>query len=164
MIKSAVSIGFLEIISTHSFADVFCNSFTKQKSLHAGINFKKNEVIASFSAKEIAAAPNYLTLQIGTHQHIQLQPEFLQYTNHSCNPSVFFDTTKMEVIALKDIESGEELSFFYPSTEWEMAKPFDCSCKQKNCLQHIDGAKNLDKEILQSYRLTDFIKEKLTGK
>lgn len=27
------------------------------------------------------------------------------------------------------LKEGDELTFFYPSTEWSMAQPFDCLCK-----------------------------------
>jgi hypothetical protein len=91
-------------------------------------------------------------------------PVFLQYINHSCNPNVFFDTTTMEVIALRDIEPNEEFSFFYPSTEIDMAQPFICYCGSKDCLQNIRGAKYITGEILKKYRLTDFVKQQLQHK
>lgn len=53
-------------------------------------------------------------LQVGETEHIMLSPEWLQYVNHSCTPNVFFDTSTLKLIALKDIKAGEELCFFYP--------------------------------------------------
>lgn len=50
------------------------------------------------------------------------------YINHSCAPNVAMDVDRMVVRALEDIAIGEELSFFYPSTEWEMEQPFECWC------------------------------------
>lgn len=149
------------VVSTHSFAEVIENSITNQKSLHALIPLKKGEVISEFSAGEIFSTPNYLTVQTGVNTHITLVPEFLQYSNHSCNPNIFFDTTTMQVIALKDIEPNEEICFFYPSTEIDMAQPFLCYCGSKDCLQNIRGAKYIPSEIIGRYKLTDFIKEQL---
>jgi len=103
-------------------------------------------------------------VQRGVGEHITLMPQFLQYINHSCNPNVFFDTSSMEVIALKDIEPNEEFSFFYPSTEIDMAQPFICFCGSKDCLQNIKGAKYIPGEILKKYRLTDFIQQQLQNK
>ena len=77
--------------------------------------------------------------------------------NHSCDPNVFFDTTKMEVVCLKHIQPGEEFRFFYPSTEWEMSQPFVCNCGSSNCLQLISGAAQLSDDTLAKYRLSDFI-------
>ena len=128
------------------------------------IPFKSGELISKFSAGDIYKEPNYLTVQRGVDEHITLRPEFLQYINHSCNPNVFFDTTNMEIIAIRDIEPNEEFSFFYPSTELDMAQPFICFCGTKNCLQNIKGAKYIPGEILKKYRLTDFIQQQLQYK
>ena len=34
----------------------------------------------------------------------------------------------MRLTALRPISEGDELTFFYPSTEWAMAEPFECGC------------------------------------
>jgi len=34
----------------------------------------------------------------------------------------------MTVVAARDLAADDELTFFYPSTEWSMAEPFDCWC------------------------------------
>ena len=72
--------------------------------------------------------------------------------NHSCDPNVAFDlsaedTSQWHVRALKPIKAGDPcesrdtltlsvltsvetvtVTFFYPSTQWTMAQPFDCLC------------------------------------
>ena len=164
MITQAITNNSVEIVSEHGFAEILQNTVTNQKSLHALIPFKKGDVLSKFSAGEIYTSPNYLTVQRGVSEHITLMPVFLQYINHSCNPNVFFDTSSMEVIALKDIEPNEEFSFFYPSTEIDMAQPFICYCGSKGCLQNIKGAKYIPGEILKRYRLTGFIQQQLQNK
>jgi len=67
----------------------------------------------------------------------------------------------MELIALKEIQPGDELVFFYPSTEWEMDQPFDCFCGTRQCLHRIQGAAHLSEEDVNKYRLTNFIQQKL---
>lgn len=161
MINQAVTNNSIEIVSRHGFAEILQNNVTNQKSLHALIPFKKGDVLSKFSAGQVYNTPNYLTVQCGVNVHITLMPEFLQYINHSCSPNVFFDTTRMEVVALKDIEVNEEFSFFYPSTEIDMAQPFICFCGSKDCLQNIRGARYIPAEILDRYRLTDFIRQQL---
>ena len=165
MINQAITNNsIIEIVSKHGFAEILQNTVTNQKSLHAIFPFKKGDVISNFSAGEIYDAPNYLTVQRGISEHITLMPQFLQYINHSCNPNVFFDTSSMEVIALTDIEPNEEFSFFYPSTEIDMAQPFHCYCGSRDCLQNIRGAKYIPGEALKKYRLTDFIQQQLQNK
>lgn len=137
------------------------NSVTGEKSLHAAAFFDAGDTISSFTASSVSEQPTYLTVQTGIGRHITLEPEFLQYINHSCEPNVFFDTTAMQLVALREIQPGDELVFFYPSTEWEMIQPFECFCGTPSCLHRIQGAAYLHEEETRRYRLTDFIRSQL---
>ena len=148
-------------ISDHVFAHVGQSFSNKQNALFAKRSFQPGEMIAEFSAGSIASEPTYLTVQVDEGKHITLQPEFLQYINHSCDPNVFFNTTTMQLMALKEIRSEEEMTFFYPSTEWEMIQPFSCYCGSQNCLRQIRGAAFLPRNIWKQYQLTDFIQNQL---
>lgn len=150
-----------QTISNHVFAEVRQNSISNQKALFALRSFNPGDVIANFSAGTISADPTYLTVQVGIRKHITLQPEFLQYINHHCDPNVFFNTTTMELTALREILPGEEFGFFYPSTEWRMTQSFDCYCGSNHCIGKICGAAFLPPEISSRYRLTDFIQQQL---
>ncbi len=149
------------LISDHGIAQVRQRLTNNQNALHALRSFQPGDVIAEFTAGTIAAEPTYLTVQIDVGKHITLQPEFLQYINHSCAPNVFFNTTTMQVTALKSIEMNEEFTFFYPSTEWEMTQPFKCYCGSPACLGEIKGAAYLPKNVWKQYRFTDFIQQQL---
>jgi hypothetical protein len=76
--------------------------------------------------------PNRFTVQIAKDRHTHVGK--LAALNHSCDPNVVLDTEHMLMIARRDIEKGEELSFFYPATEWEMQAPFICLCGSANCI------------------------------
>lgn len=153
-----------EMVSKHGFADIMQNSNSGEKSLHASAFFDAGEVISEFTAEKILDTATYLTVQTGEDKHITLQPDFLQYINHSCYPNVFFDTTAMQLIALKEIQPGDELMFFYPSTEWNMAQPFDCFCGTPQCLHRIQGAAYLTDDEAMRYRLTHFIQQKIQNR
>jgi hypothetical protein len=150
-----------EVISRHAFGDVLLNTSTRQKCLSATRSIQRGETLCRFHAGSTQSFATYLTVQTGKDTHITLQPEFLQYINHSCEPNVFFDTTNMELVCLKTVGPGDELTFFYPSTEWDMAQPFVCNCGSKKCLQLINGASHLSAKTLKQYQLTDFIKQQL---
>ena len=148
------------VVSNHIFA-IRCQDVDfKQNSLHSSTSFKKGEVICNFTAGVTQSYATYLTVQVGISKHITLQPEFLQYINHSCVPTVFFDTTAMQLIALQDLIKGDELTFFYPSTEWDMAQPFVCNCGSRQCLGIIQGAKYLSPQQALAYRLNVYIEGK----
>jgi hypothetical protein len=56
--------------------------------------------------------------------------------NHSCEPNVCFNVSSSDakdwhMAAVQDINEGDTLCFFYPSTEWDMASPFECNCASK---------------------------------
>lgn len=144
------------------FAEIRECRETGNKSLYTTVEFMPGDVVSKFGAKEIFDRPNYLTVQVSDRQHIMLDPEFLQYINHSCTPNVSFDTTNLVVTALRQIKIGEQLTFFYPSTEWSMDRGFDCLCKSESCLGYIHGAAHLPANILTKYKLSQYIEKKLT--
>lgn len=148
-------------ISNHVIAEVRQKLSNDQNALFALRPYAAGEIIAEFSAGTISAEPTYLTVQVGVGKHITLQPEFLQYINHSCDPNVFFNTTTMQLVALKELQPDEELTFFYPSTEWKMTQSFKCYCGSPACIGTIKGAAYLSKEVRERYRLTDFIQQQL---
>jgi len=164
MITTSITNPPTEVISNHIFANVLLNTETNQRSLSAAVSFEPGDVISKFSAATTQSFATYLTVQTGTGTHITLMPEFLQYINHSCAPNVFFDTTTMQLVCIKKIQPGEEFTFFYPSTEWEMAQPFVCNCGSDGCLQLINGASHLSVETLSKYKLTDFIRQQVRQK
>jgi hypothetical protein len=149
------------MISNHEIAEVRQKISNEQHALFALRSYKAGDIIADFSAGTISSEPTYLTVQIDVDKHITLSPEFLQYINHSCDPNVFFNTTTMQLVALKEVGIEEEMTFFYPSTEWEMTQSFNCYCGCAACIGEIKGAAFLNNEITSQYRFTDFIQRQL---
>ena len=147
-------------ISDHGFAQVYQNTIRNQNLLRAKVSFKKGDLIHSFSDSILSDTVTYLTVQINEKHHVSLQPEFLQYINHSCDPNASFDVDSMNLIALTDIEEHEEMTFFYPSTEWKMVQPFDCFCGTEMCLGKIEGASFIPLETLKKYKVSSFISRK----
>lgn len=161
--QTLTAVGYTSL-AHFSFFEVRENTSTQQKSLHSNRLFEPGEMLSAFSAKEIFREPSYLTVQTAMHTHITLFPEYLQYINHSCSPNVFFDTNTMQLVCIKKIEPEDELTFFYPSTEWKMAQPFHCLCGAENCLHEIQGAYYLPDDILNQYRLTSFIQQQMQSR
>ena len=93
--------------------------------------------------------PTFQTVQIGSRTH--LLEESLAAMNHSCNPNVYIDTKNMLIKQVKDIRIGDEVTFFYPSTEWSMQNPFKCTCGSNQCIGLIAGAHKLNRSVDWSY-------------
>lgn len=148
-------------MSNNTDVHVAPSEMHEQQSLRALRRFDIGDVISPFSASQILAQPNYLTIQLSENEHIMLQPEWLQYTNHSCNPNAFFNIETMQLECVRPINTGEEITFFYPSTEWSMDQPFICKCNSVHCIGYIRGAKEMAEKDLANYRLSPFILRKL---
>ena len=81
--------------------------------------FKKDEIIHKLSGQKLYA-PTKFSIEIDNNMHIL--DKYGCWINHSCNPS-----TKIEnqsVIALRDLEVGEELTFDYNENESVCVAPF----------------------------------------
>jgi hypothetical protein len=141
-------------------ADLYADPSTGVRSLRATSALAPGQTLCTFSAGDILHHPTRFTLQLDEDRHILLSPEPLWYTNHSCAPNVFFDTEAMEVVILTPVAPGDELRFFYPSTEWSMAEPFVCACGSPDCLGRINGAADLPDAVLERYRLTPYVARK----
>jgi len=143
---------------------LFFNADNGQHTLRALKSFPVDSALHFFSAREYVETPTYLSVQVDKDKHIHLFPEFLQYINHSCEPNVFFDTDKNEVVSLKEINENDEITFFYPSTEWDMTRPFQCFCNTSSCLGVIQGAAHLHESTIAKYCFAGHIYKKLTHK
>ena len=91
--------------------------------------------------------PTRYSLQVGDATHVDLPEGYpaeaildrfaWRFMNHSCEPSVV--VRDRAVFALKPMESWQEITFHYNSTEYEVAEPFDCHCGSPHCDGRIQG-------------------------
>lgn len=121
--------------------------------------YTKGEVICPIPSENIMDKPNRFTVQIARDRHTHVGK--LAALNHSCDPNVILDTETMQMIACKDIQKGEELYFFYPSTEWQMDAPFICLCGASNCIHVVAGARFLPLSTLEHHYLNPHIREEM---
>lgn len=146
-----------EAIATSYVAlEIVQDADLRGKRVITTLSVSAGDVIAQIIGHREVPVPNRFSVQVGTDRHIDGLRE-LTYLNHSCAPNVFVNTTELTVIALRPIAMGEELSFFYPSTEWRMAEPFDCLCGTTECVGQIAGAEPLSQITLSRFRINDHI-------
>lgn len=135
-------------------------------SILAAEDIAMDTEIALFSG-ELYDQPNAHTLQVDDCKHV-LCPGGPVYTNHSCEPNAYFmflpNDPFPRLTAQRDILVGEEISFDYNTTEWEMSTPFDCLCGCKGCHGTIRGFKYLERkqqlQLLESAQISPFIRNK----
>jgi hypothetical protein len=106
----------------------------------------------------------YTSVQASRDLHIELNCD-LVYINHSCRPTLVFDMQRWEIRVdpglREGLKAGDELTFFYPSTEYDMSQPFECLCQEDGCRGTISGAKDMSPEVLGQYWLNPHIEELL---
>jgi SET domain-containing protein len=103
-------------------------------------------------------------LQIDDTKYLDLNDNSI-YINHSCNPNTAFRGVA-DLVAIKDIEKEEEITFDYSSTvgknvDWTM----ECNCGAYNCRKKIGNVLSIPREDLEKYYeeggLQDYIRKQL---
>jgi hypothetical protein len=101
--------------------------------------------------------PTYRCTQIGPRAHAG-DIGALGYRNHSCRPNCLIDSARLSLVAARDVAAGEELTTFYPATEWDMARPFRCLCGAPDGVGVVSGAQGLPTETLRRYALAPHLR------
>jgi hypothetical protein len=96
-------------------------------------------------------------IQLSENLFYEAEPESPDnFINHHCEPNCYLDFEHLCFKALRDISKGEELSFNYFTTEYDLKKQrqsFVCKCGSPNCKGRITGFKYLPLE--EQYKLMD---------
>ena len=128
--------------------------------LVTAVPLQAGQLVHRITGHEVRPTPTVYSIQVGVHAHIDgLGPA--AYLNHSCAPSAAVDTEALALVALRDLDAGDELTFFYPSTEWAMSHPFLCGCGAPECVRVVAGAKYLPADVLGRYFINRHIRELL---
>lgn len=112
----------------------------------------KDEIILKLQGLP-SQVPTKYTVQVSADIHLlpfsddpAVPSSFFRFLNHSCKPSACFNMSERTLIALRNIDPGEEVNFNYNTTEYEMACPFSCRCGSGGCLGAIKGFRYLTVE------------------
>jgi len=96
------------------------------------------------------SAASDTAIQIDEDTFLDSNPKQIRdFLNHSCESNTRIDFDLMGCIAIKDIKKGDEITFNYLSTEYDLKSKnehFPCFCGSKNCVGMIKGFKYLSKK------------------
>ncbi len=109
---------------------------------------QKNEIVCVWGGRVVTEAeldsnmPNFnqRILQIDEGLYLET-PEALEPTdcfNHSCDPNLGF-RGQVGLVAMRDIQAGEEANFDYAMCDGTAYDEFDCSCGSANCRGKVTG-------------------------
>lgn len=116
--------------------------------------------------------PSRYSIQVGEHEHVDLPADVdparsavdhpWQFLNHSCAPNARL--VGRTVVAARPIAAGDEITFDYNTTEYDMASPFDCRCGASGCHgRRIAGFRHLAPDARRALLpfLTDALRARL---
>ena len=132
-------------------------------SCRAKEDIKEGSFLTDLWGRVSEKATRY-TVQVGKNKHVD--PEgMIRYMNHSCDSKTKFIYKKRKdvhpiladdqdvfwyMVAARDIKWGEDITFDYNVTEYEVAERFRCNCGAVKCLGEIKGFKFLTPEQQKS--------------
>ena len=124
------------------------------KTYFASRNFKKGEIVMIGFGKVINHQTPRISIQIGINKHYLPKNYTGRYWNHSCNPNTYAKTREdgfPNLVALKSIKQGEEITYSYWMSELEWTRNADesrieCKCGSKKCTGKIFSFSQLSKK------------------
>jgi uncharacterized protein len=108
----------------------------------------------TFSTESIQEKPAYIhNLSYFDGQQYVLSLDGSQYTNHSCNPNTGWLTDTI-MIAIRDIQPDEELTYDYATSETNPRYEIGwcCQCGDPACRGTITARDHLNPAFIERYR------------
>lgn len=102
------------------------------------------EVLIALAHVFVAAAEQY-TIQIDAERHQAGTGEIDDFLNHCCEPSAVLDAERLCFVAARPLAPGDEVTFNYLTSEWDMAEAFVCRCGADRCFGNIRGFRHLSR-------------------
>lgn len=141
------------------------------QGLFANDNIEKGEVIAEFDGVIYEKGKTLWTDELRNHV-IQFEQNkwrdskgFARYINHSCDPNCGVKEL-FKIVAMRNINKGEELTWDYEMTEDNDVWRMQCKCGSAICRKEIGAYRNMPEDIRQKYKgyISDWlIKKSPTG-
>jgi hypothetical protein len=121
---------------------------------HLSVAAKKNIPAGNLALAidgPVVRQPTRYTVQISANEHVDAEkigsdgtyPPW-RFLNHSCSPNTRLEGRSL--MAVRDIHAGDEVTFDYDTTEWDMASPFLCTCGAVTCRGMVRGYRHLTAE------------------
>lgn len=117
-------------------------------------SFAAGDAILAIDGR-MQAGPTRFSIQLDVDAHIEADAALpdaemrtrhpWRFLNHACDPNA--GIAGRTLVALRNIEAGDQLTFDYTTTEADMAEPFDCRCGSGSCIGRVRGFAHLSDEL-----------------
>jgi SET domain-containing protein len=130
------------------------------KGIFAREPIARGELIAVWGGEVMPRAvfdtlhPYLRSISVQVEEDIFLVPRRIgpgDMVNHSCNPNAGL-SGQIALVAMRDIEPGEEICFDYAMTDGSDYDEFECACGQPNCRGRVTGSDWRRPELWERYR------------
>jgi uncharacterized protein len=135
------------------------------KAVFAVEKIIKNEVVASFDGEIYPGGDPRWTDELRDHT-IQFEEKkwrdskgIARWLNHSCNPNCGIKDL-FKVVAMRDIQAGEEITWDYEMTEKHPWWRMKCECGADDCPKIIGNYEQMPQKIRDRYK--GYVSEWLT--
>ena len=126
----------------------------KGLGLFASRDFSVGDLVMTSKPIVVTETRDSHSVQIDWNTHIQMNLP-ARLINHSCFSNVGIKNNEnndsYDFRAIRPITEGEELTWDYEASEWELSTPFDCGCGSANCRKRLEGFKVNGSIIREQY-------------
>jgi hypothetical protein len=156
-----VATSLLDVLMNHIDEKVAASSAgAKGEGLYALKPIRAGETVVAFGGhaidratlESLPAERRIHAIQIDDHLFLvgpdPAEPGDL--VNHSCDPNCGL-VGALLVVAMRDIEPGEEITFDYAMSDSTDYDEFDCSCGTPHCRKRVTGDDWMRPELQQRY-------------
>lgn len=101
------------------------------------------------------------TLQVGVDAYKLPTGSLEDFTNHSCNPNtgIRLISRGTVIVALRDIDAHEELTYDYSTYLRNPYEAMECMCGSDNCRGIVGNFETLPEELKEKYLRLDVVGE-----
>lgn len=138
-----------------------------QHGVAALVDLRQGDLILTIDGP-IVGQPSRYSVQIARDQHVEVGADrdgtTWRFLNHACHPNAVL--RGRELRARLAIRRGDEVTFDYTTTEFDMASPFACACGAADCLGWVRGFAHLTPAQQQQRApdLADYLRAVLVGR
>ena len=147
--------------------------FGNQISLVSKVDLPAGAHLCNVTTHTPVPLTTWSSVQSSVNTHFEFNSA-LVYANHSCAPTLDLEVFapdaehcypngiagEFRVTQKRDLRKGDDLTWFYPSTEWQNPGPFECRCGAPDnvCIGVEAGSKFLPKDVLDRYFINKHVR------
>ena len=122
------------------------------------IEFKGPCIPRSRLPDAAAGTPDHF-MQIGPDLYLGPSGDLDDLINHSCDPNagLRFRGLRIDLVAIRDIDRGEEITWDYSTTLFNNPWTMRCECRSPVCRQEIGEFSQLPQWLQRRYQALDII-------